>query len=143
MTKERKRPWIILMSHGKLALELKKSAELILGELTEVYCLSLEEEMEPMILAEQLLERLEAAPENTIIFTDLFGGTPSNIAAKVAVKKGFNVVSGLNLPLLIEAEMTRYKNEEVNIDELVNIGRDSIKDIQKVMEEREENVKRS
>lgn len=137
MTEKVKRPWIILITHGHFGKELIKSAELILGELKDIHCLSLIEEMDPMVLVKELSEILEEAPANSFLFTDLFGGTPSNISAKVAASKGYQVITGVNLPLLIEAEMVRYKGEEINAKELISSGKDSIKNLNEIMKERE------
>ena len=69
------KPWIILITHGKLGAEVKGSAEMIAGELKNVYSLSLMEGTDPMDLAMELKELLDKAPDDTIILTDLFGGT--------------------------------------------------------------------
>ena len=52
-------PWIIIMTHGNFGAELKKSAELILGPLKDVYCLSLNEGVDPMELSKNSPESLK------------------------------------------------------------------------------------
>ena len=129
-------PWIIIMTHGYFGTELKKSAELVLGPLKDVYCLSLIEEMDPMELSAQLGKLLEEAPDNTIILTDLFGGTPSNISAIYATKKNYTVISGVNLPILVEAEMSRTESGNEDLTErLISAGTSGIVNIRKIMEE--------
>ena len=129
-------PWIIIITHGNFGAELKKSAELVLGPLKDVYCLSLNEGTDPMELSEELAEILEKAPDNTIILTDLFGGTPSNISAIYATKKNYTVISGVNLPILVEAEMSRTESGNEDMTErLISAGTSGIVNIRKIMEE--------
>lgn len=130
------KPWLVLVTHGKFGEELKKSAEMIMGPLEDTYCLSLMEGMDPLELRGQLADLLKDAPENTIILTDLFGGTPSNTAATFALKHNYSMICGLNLPMLVEAEMSRMQgNYDLN-NKLIKTGQESIVDIRKIMEER-------
>ena len=126
------KPWIILITHGKLGAEVKGSAEMIAGELKNVYSLSLMEGTDPMDLAMELKELLD-----TIILTDLFGGTPSNTAARFALEKNYTVLAGLNLAMLIEAEMQRgmLKGDELEED-LMNAAKDGVRNIRKIMKGR-------
>lgn len=131
------KPWIILITHGKLGAEVKGSAEMIAGELKNVYSLSLMEGTDPMDLAMELKELLDKAPDDTFILTDLFGGTPSNTAARFALEKNYTVLAGLNLAMLIEAEMQRgmLKGDELEED-LMNAAKDGVRNIRKIMKER-------
>ena len=110
---------------------------MILGTLKDVYCFSLLEGMAPEDLTTDLKKVLDTAPENTIIFTDLYGGTPSNIGTIFAIKNNYLVISGLNLPMLIEAEMMRSQDNYEKIDEkLISTGEEGIKNITQIMKER-------
>ncbi|MDJ1653664.1 PTS fructose transporter subunit IIA [Raoultella sp. Ech2A] len=123
-------PWILVISHGGFGRELVKSCEMILGKMDNVYCFSLEPGMAPEQLMDDISELLSAAPENIIIFTDIYAGTPSNVAAIFAKLRGYPVICGMNLPMLIEAEMQR---EEMTLSELasriIEAGNGSIKNI--------------
>ena len=134
------KPWIILITHGKLGAEVKGSAEMIAGELKNVYSLSLMEGTDPMDLAMELKELLDKAPDDTIILTDLFGGTPSNTAARFALEKNYTVLAGLNLAMLIEAEMQRGMRDVINKgvteEDLMNAAKDGVRNIRKIMKER-------
>lgn len=132
-----KKPWIILMTHGTFGAEMKKSAEMIAGKLENIYCFSLMEGMDPVDFVMDLKNLLEEAPDDTIILADLFGGTPANTAARFALEKQYTVLSGLNLAMLIEAEMQRgiLKGEALEED-LTNAAKDGIKNIRKIMRER-------
>lgn len=137
MTVEQK-PWIILMTHGEFGAEMKKSAEMIAGPLEYVFCLSLQEGIDPMELSDELNNLLENAPDDTIILTDLFGGTPSNTSAVIAAKKCYTVLSGLNLSMLIEAEMKRGTMEASDLaEDLTKTAREGVRNIRKIMKERQ------
>lgn len=131
------KPWIILITHGKLGAEVKGSAEMIAGELENVYSLSLMEGTDPMDLTMELKGLLDKAPDDTIILTDLFGGTPCNTAARFALEKEYTVLAGLNLAMLIEAEMQRgmLKGEELEED-LMRAATEGVKNVRKIMKER-------
>ncbi|CUH95211.1 hypothetical protein P22_1281 [Propionispora sp. 2/2-37] len=137
MHEQNNRPWIILITHGRFGEELKKSAEMIVGAMTDVYCFSLVEGMDPIDLTAALKEKLNGAPENTVILTDFYGGTPSNVAARFATEKEYTVICGLNLSILIEAEMIRYKGNYENLSErILSAGVDSVKNITEMMKVR-------
>lgn len=130
------KPWFVLVTHGRFGEELKSSAEMIMGPLEDTYCISLMEGMDPLELKNKLAELLKDAPANTIIMTDLFGGTPSNTAAMFAFEKEFSIICGLNLPMLIEAEMTRMQGNYNLNQKIIQTGKESVIDIKKLMMER-------
>ena len=130
------KPWIFILTHGKFGEELRNSAEMILGELQHVYCFSLLEEMDPKDFTLQIKEIIKEAPENSIILTDLYGGTPSNVGATFS--RDFPVISGVNLPMLIEAEMCRFQNNWDYFDDRISsVAVEGIKNISKIMNSRE------
>lgn len=125
------------MTHGEAGEGLKKSAEMIIGELKDVYCMSLMEGRDPADYAEELKGLLEKAPDDTIILTDLFGGTPSNMASIFAMQKNYTILSGLNLAMLIEAETQRNSLDGEDLTEsIMTAAVDGIKNIRKTMMER-------
>ncbi|WP_152657230.1 PTS sugar transporter subunit IIA [Oceanobacillus sp. CFH 90083] len=130
------KPWILIVTHGKFGEELKRSAEMIMGQMQDIYCFSLLEEMDPLELKNQINEVLNDAPGGSIIFTDIFGGTPSNIAATFS--KNHYAVSGVNLPMIVEAEMSRTQMEISDLmQKIIHSASDGIRNITKIMNERE------
>lgn len=131
-------PWIVLMTHGEAGEGLKKSAEMIIGELKDVYCMPLMEGRDPADYAQELKKLLEKAPEDTIILTDLFGGTPSNMASIFAAQKNYTILSGMNLAMLIEADAQRSSLcGEGLAEDITAAAVDGIKNIRKIRMERE------
>jgi PTS system mannose-specific IIA component len=94
---------VLILSHGALARALVDTAEHIAGRLRAVHALSLDWD-EPR---EELLGRLREVitdldeGEGVLILTDLFGDTPSNLALGLVDPGRVEVVSGVNLPMVL------------------------------------------
>ena len=91
------------MTHAGLAGALKSAAEMIVGTID--MCASVE--VAPGEQADEIMARVVAAVEavsadGAIIMTDLFGGTPSNMAMSFLKEGRIEVLTGVNLPMLIE-----------------------------------------
>lgn len=123
-------PWLVVISHGYFGRELVNSCEMILGKMENVYSFSLEPGMAPEQLMENVSELVGDAPADVIIFTDIYAGTPSNVATIFARRNKYQVICGMNLPMLIEAEMQRH---DIPFDELIekimDAGSNNIKNI--------------
>lgn len=121
-------PWIILLTHGKAGEELIKSAEMILGDFKNVYSFSLLPSMSPDDYAKEIKKVLDQVPKGTLVLTDLFGGTPSNVAIALSKDYDISVVSGLNIAMLIEADSARERLRGIELaKKVVNMGRESCK----------------
>ncbi|MDD0821074.1 PTS sugar transporter subunit IIA [Bacillus cereus] len=114
---------ILILSHAGVASGLKKAAQMILGEQKKLHALELTEENGITSFSDQLQEFLERWSENQsnklLIFADLKGGTPFNQAvfwaSKLKLNQRISIISGVNLPIVIEAI---YCNEEKSLEEL-------------------------
>lgn len=94
----------LIVTHGDLAHELLKAAGKIESDLSGIEAVPLEltdsvEEARDKIRA--ALDRLGPTP-NAIIFTDMFGGTPSNIALSFLERGRVEIVTGVNLPMIVK-----------------------------------------
>jgi PTS system mannose-specific IIA component len=94
---------LVLVTHAGLATALKLSAEMIVGAIER--CATVE--VAPDERADVIMARVVAAVEavqsdGAIIMTDLFGGTPSNMAMSFLKEGCIEVVTGVNLPMMIE-----------------------------------------
>ncbi|WP_444641254.1 PTS sugar transporter subunit IIA [Caproiciproducens sp. R1] len=100
--------YTVLLSHGNYAIEALKSAEMIMGKMTDFSAIGLFPGMGSDDL-EEALETELAAPaakskEKVLILTDVPYGTPSNVSLHFAAKNPkVTVISGFNLPLVINA----------------------------------------
>lgn len=96
---------IILVAHGNLGQEMKNSGEMIFGELPNFCPISFLKEEGLDSLTEKITWQVKKADE-TLILTDLFCGTPYNAGCSAAMKetdKTIEVLSGMSLPLILEA----------------------------------------
>lgn len=92
---------IIIGTHGDFGKELLKTAEMIIGPLENVQAFSLLPGMEMTEYRELILSSLDSE-NNYIALVDLFGGTPSNTIASFLMDYNFEIISGVNLPMLLE-----------------------------------------
>lgn len=94
---------IIVGTHGRFGEEIIKSAKLILGESELFEAVSLLPEMSLENYLEEADKALSNADENVIVFVDLLGGTPSNVFTILSKKYNYPIVTGVNLPVLLDA----------------------------------------
>ena len=100
---------LVLVTHGRLAAEFVRAMEHVVGpqERIEAICIGPEDDMEGRrndIAA--AIAKVDAG-EGVIILTDLFGGTPSNLAISLMKSAEVEVIAGVNLPMLIRLENAR------------------------------------
>lgn len=102
---------IVIVSHGKLAETFVQVTEHIVGSQPQVASVGIE----PSDDVEQARERIQQAirqveaGQGVVVLTDMFGGTPSNLAISVMKDKGVEVIAGVNLPMLIKLFSVRGK----------------------------------
>lgn len=109
---------IVLVTHGNLASEFVAAAEHVVGtqdQLTAI-CIHADADMEKM--RAQIIRAVNETNSGTgvVVLTDMFGGTPSNLAISVMDELPVEVIAGVNLPMLIKLLSLR-KSE--NIKEVV------------------------
>lgn len=96
---------VLIITHGIFGIELKKSAEMIMGEREDVEALGLLPDQSIDDLRErahEIIARNEAEGAHTIVMCDLMGGSPSNVAVSCLSKADCEVLIGVNMPMLIE-----------------------------------------
>lgn len=96
---------VVIVTHGDLGESLIKTAEMIGGEQEEVYSIGLHPNYSIDEFEDELEEIIYKADkgEGVIILSDLYGGSPSTIAAKLALKHDkVEVITGVNIPVLLE-----------------------------------------
>jgi PTS system mannose-specific IIA component len=110
---------IVIVTHGQLGDALIEAAEFILGnrpEAIESISIDLNENAEK--LRNKIARGIKKVQdrEGILILTDMFGGTPSNLSYSFLEEGHIEVLSGVNLPVLIQAASLRGK--EMNLEEL-------------------------
>ena len=103
---------VIIVTHCHLAEELIAAAELVVGEpLKQFQPVSID----PTEGSEEIREKIIAAirkvdgANGVLILTDMYGGTPSNISLSFLEEKKIEVITGVNLPMLLK--LATYSNE--------------------------------
>jgi len=121
---------ILLITHGLLGRELLLSAEFILGAIESVETLAVEANADTDSLRKELkkaIDRLGGKNGKVLILTDMFGGTPNNVSLVFLEKNRVEVVTGVNLPMLIKAATSRKNYDLPELARLVcQAGRDAI-----------------
>ena len=107
---------LVLVTHGKLATEFVTAMEHVVGPQPAVIavCIGADDDMETRRadIARAIIEA--DSGKGVIVLTDLFGGTPSNLAISLMQPGSVEVIAGINLPMLIRLESVRKKMTVTN-----------------------------
>lgn len=104
---------VVLVTHGDLGAELVKAVRHVLPESTKIKAVSVMASENPEQIRKKVNDALNEVKSQygTLLLTDLFGGTPSNICASFLIKGEVEMVSGVNLPMLVKlASLSNTKN---------------------------------
>lgn len=100
---------LVLVTHGRLAEELVAALEHVVGPQPNIgtICIGPDDDMEQR--REDIVEKVSEVDENAgvVLLTDMFGGTPSNLAISVMDRSNVEVIAGVNLPMLIKLASDR------------------------------------
>jgi PTS system mannose-specific IIA component len=100
---------LVLVTHGHLADELRAAMEHVVGAQRNVgtVCIGPEDDMDSRRTEiRTLIEQIDTG-DGVVILTDMFGGTPSNLAISMMSRDGVEVLSGVNLPMLVKLAKVR------------------------------------
>lgn len=115
---------MVLVTHGALADEFRSALEHVVGpqELIQTINIGPDDDMERR--REDIVAAVEAVEQGqgVVILTDMFGGTPSNLAISVMHDRPVEVIAGVNLPMLVK--LTRIR-ADVDIKTAVNQAADA------------------
>ncbi|WP_421981053.1 PTS sugar transporter subunit IIA [Roseibium sp.] len=116
---------LVLVTHGRLAEEFKAALEHVVGPQEQVETISIGPDDDMEQRRQDILSAVEAANSGNgvVLLTDMFGGTPSNLAISVMDSKSVEVVAGVNLPMLIKLASVRADRELADaVDEARQAG---------------------
>ncbi|MBT3070274.1 PTS sugar transporter subunit IIA [Rhodomicrobium sp. Az07] len=107
---------LVIVTHGNLAREFVAALEHVVGPQQQIATISIapNDDMEERRNAILAAARQVAGGDGVIILTDMFGGTPSNLAISVMEAGSVEVIAGVNLPMLVKLARIR---EEVALAE--------------------------
>ena len=107
---------MVLVTHGRLAAEFVAALEHVVGPQTHVaaVCIGPEDDMEQR--RQDILDCVRAVDsgDGVVLLTDMFGGTPSNLAISVIDRAKIEVIAGINLPMLIKLASLRQSESLAN-----------------------------
>jgi mannose PTS system EIIA component len=100
---------LVLVTHGRLAEEFIAAMEHVVGAQSGVRAVSIDPDDDVEQRRIDILNEVEAVDEGdgVILLTDMFGGTPSNLAISIMDKDKVEVIAGINLPMLIKLASVR------------------------------------
>lgn len=100
---------LVLVTHGRLASEFRAALEHVMGPQSQIETITIGPDDD---IERRRLDIVEAvgvvnSGEGVVILTDMFGGTPSNLAISVMTSPDIEVVAGINLPMLVKLATVR------------------------------------
>ena len=120
---------VVVVTHGQLATELVNAAETIVGDLPRFAAVSIgwhEDVRDARDDIQAAIGRVKTGLSGVLIITDMFGGTPCNLAMTFLAKDEVEVVTGVNLPMLLK---------------LATLGRPgSLRDVARIVHENGQNA---
>lgn len=126
---------IILVSHGSYSKGLLESVQMIVGKQENIVAYGLYPEESPASLTEILESEVKELDEEVLFMTDLFHGSPFNIVVSLMRNYDIYHVTGVNLPILLEAIMARNSGSSAQdvCKKLMEMESDTIKDVRKCL----------
>lgn len=115
---------LVIVTHGGLALEFRSALEHVVGPQTQLETVSIGPDDDMSVRRGQILDAVRRTNngKGVIILTDMFGGTPSNLAISVMDEASVEVIAGINLPILVKLASVRG---ELNLTEAVANAREA------------------
>jgi PTS system mannose-specific IIA component len=104
---------VVVVTHGQLANELLNAAEMIVGDLPQFAAVSIGWHDDVNDAREEIVQAIERVKgdDGVLLLTDMFGGTPSNLGMTFLEKDRVEVITGVNLPMLIKLAGLRQSQD--------------------------------
>jgi len=105
----------LIVTHGNLAIELLNAARQIEADVSGIEAVSLEWTETVDAAREKIGQALRrvGADRDVIIFTDMFGGTPSNLSLSFLERGHVEIVTGVNLPMVVKFAMVKQESKDL------------------------------
>ena len=120
---------VVVVTHGQLATELVNAAEMIVGDLPQFTAVSIGWHDDVNDAREDIAQALDRVrgEEGVLVLTDMFGGTPSNLGMTFLDKDRVEVITGVNLPMLIKLASLRKESDLLAVaQQMRDHGRNAI-----------------
>ena len=115
---------IVIITHGNLAREFRSVLEHVVGPQSQIAAIAITPDDDMEERREAILRAMKSVDtgDGLVLLTDMFGGTPSNLAISAMNGANVEVIAGVNLPMLIK--LTRVR-EESHLREAADAARDA------------------
>ena len=115
---------LVLVTHGGLAVEFRAALEHVVGPQSQIETVSIGPNDDGEQCRKDIIEAVTRVDtgQGVAILTDMFGGTPSNLAISVMGRPNVEVLAGINLPMLVKLAKVR---DEAPLSEAVTAAQDS------------------
>ncbi len=128
---------VVIATHGRLAQELLQTTKFIVGATDRMEALTID----PSRPVEELQSSIRKAIRNVdsgsgvLVLTDMFGGTPANMTLAFLEESSVEVITGVNLPMLIRLSQCRSKGQSLSevAKTVVEYGRKSINQASEIL----------
>ena len=131
---------VVIVTHYRLGDEFLQALRLIVPDVPDFKAVSIDPKMSVDEMRSRIAEALEQANTGSgvLVLTDMFGGTPSNMSLSFVEEHGVEVVTGLNLPMLIKlATLTEEKSLEELATFIKSYGQRNISVASEILPDRE------
>ncbi|HIC91401.1 MAG TPA: PTS sugar transporter subunit IIA [Syntrophaceae bacterium] len=130
---------VLIISHCHLAEELINAAEFIVGKLDKIEAVSIDPSKSVEGLRQEIQDAIARVDsgDGVLILTDMFGGTPSNISLSFLKEEKVDVVTGVNLPMVIKLAYARKDKKLWEVAETAkSCGKQSICSANQILKKR-------
>lgn len=121
---------LVIVTHGRLAEEFRSALEHVVGPQPSLETISIGPDDDMQARRADIITAVKATEkgDGVVILTDMFGGTPSNLAISVMDEVKAEVIAGINLPILVKLASIRREAELASaVDQAREAGRKYIK----------------
>ena len=100
---------LVLVTHGRLADEFRAALEHVMGPQEQMEAITIGANVDPDLCRKAIIEAVNRVDtgDGVAILTDMFGGTPSNLAISCMSRPNVDVLAGINLPMLVKLAKVR------------------------------------
>lgn len=117
---------LVVVTHGNLAVEFISAMQHVVGKQEQIapVCIGPEDDME--MRRAEIMQKVEEVNDGSgvVVLTDMFGGTPSNLAISIMDRAPVEIIAGVNLPMLIKiASLRKEKNLKETVDGAQEAGK--------------------
>jgi PTS system mannose-specific IIA component len=115
---------LVIVTHGGLAGEFRAALEHVVGPQTQLESISIGPEDDMELRRKEILAAIRRVDTGSgvVVLTDMFGGTPSNLAISVMDEANIEVIAGVNLPMLVKLTSIR---DESDLAKAVDLAKDA------------------